>query len=442
MTYRCDTDSQTRNATTPTARENERCGRRGDPGAKPVTLGITAIAKRNARILGGLSVAMLAGGVVRSTLPVLSKFVVEDLELSRSDFGLLLAGFTLARGVGAPVLGRVTDRIGGRNLLVVRYAGMFAGLAATAIAPGFISMLVALALTGFVTAGANPGTNRLIGYFVAPGQRGSVLGMKQAFGQVGVLLGGAILPSLALAAGWRWSIAGTLIVPILGTIILLWLVRADPPGHTSVRTEPWWSAGSTAVRQLAFAGLAMGAGVSVLFGFLPLYAQEAVGMSPASAGGLAALMAGTGFIGRIAWGLRSDRAEHVSGVLFLLSMLGIGAVALIASGAGVAGWTVWIGAALAGSSLEAWNTVANVAVVLTVSLEDSGRATGVMMTGWIAGAVVSPFVFGAIVDSTGGYTWAWVLVAALFGVSALISWRWRRSHRNEGTEPVPPSAHS
>lgn len=382
--------------------------------------------RRVNRLMVALFAAMIMGGFFRSSLSVLSKFIIEYFGLSRSQFGLILTCYTLALALGAPLLGVVTDRIGGWRLLVGRSVGVAVGYLGVAFAPSFGSVFVAIAFTGLLLAGGNPGTNQLIARDVAPGRRGTVMGVKQSGGQLGVLVAGLVLPSLALATSWRVSFGVGAAVPLVGLVLLLLLVSPDGPGPGGGRPVATSSHESGAVRRLVLIAVAMGAGVQVVFGFLPLYAQEAVHMSPAAAGGLASLMSVFGIGARIGWGRRSERNRHFSETLLVLALLSMAATIMIAAGQYVGSWLLWPAAACAGASLEAWNAVGNLAVVTSVDLQDSGRASGVLMFGFLAGGSTSPFVFGLVVDHFGNYTWGWGLALATLSVASYASWRWRR----------------
>ncbi len=386
-------------------------------------------------LMAAMALVMVTGGFVRSALPVLSIFVIREFDLSASEFGLLLTLFMMSLTVGAPVTGRITDVVGGRRLLTARFVVVVFGLAAAAAAPSYLMLAVVVIITALSLGGGNPGTNKLIAQYVTAGHRGTVMGVKQSGGQLGVLVAGLVLPAIAVAASWRVSLVTGIVIPIVGLMLLLTVVPPDRPGAGRAGgTSTVAPFDSMVLRQIGLVGFAMGAGVSAVFGFLPLYAQEEVGMSSTAAGAVVSLMAFVGVGARILWGRQSERADHFSEPFALLALLSIGATAAIAAASTVGSLVLWIGAAAAGASLEAWNSVGNLAVVTLVDLQHAGKASGLVMLGFLLGGALSPFAFGYLVDIS-GYGAAWTLVASCFAAALIVSLRWRHTEHNQLATP-------
>jgi nitrate/nitrite transporter NarK len=299
-------------------------------------------------------------------------------------------------------------------------------------------LAVVVSITALSLGGGNPGTNKLIAHHVATGGRGTVVGVKQSGGQLGVLVAGLMLPAIAVAASWRVSLVAGIVIPIVGLALLLTVVPPDRAGGGKAgvrsREAPF---DSGVLWQIGSIGFAMGAGVSAVFGFLPLYAQEEVGMSSAAAGAVVALMAFVGVGARILWGRRSERVGHFSEPFAMLAVLSIGATAAIAAASTIGPAILWIGAAVAGASLEAWNSVGNMAVVTLIDLQHAGKASGLMMLGFLLGGALSPYAFGILVDSS-GYGAAWTLVGVCFSAALIVALRWRRDQ--QGQQPIPDPA--
>ena len=153
-------------------------------------------------------------------LPLLP-FYALDLEASPEIVGLLIASFSIAQLVAAPIWGRVSDRYGRRPALLI-------GLTASAVAYvvfGFAESLWLLFVSRLVQ-GAGGGTTGVAQAYVAdtmaPRDRAKALGWLSAATSAGVAFGPAIgsfmahfgreAPGLAAAAlclvnvafAWRW----------------------------------------------------------------------------------------------------------------------------------------------------------------------------------------------------------------------------------------------
>ncbi|MDX1690689.1 MAG: MFS transporter [Acidimicrobiia bacterium] len=385
--------------------------------------------RSNLGLGAAVTLAMILGGLLRAALPVLSTQVRAEFGLSRTGFGLVLTGYLAAIALSAPLAGRLADAFGGRRALLARFAAAALGILLIATAPNAWLVGVAVAFTGAGMAAGNPATNKLIADLVPEGRRGTLLGVKQSGGQFGVLLAGAILPALAGVWSWRGAVAVVVIVPVSGALLLAAAVPRDPERRT-LRSVPSLDRRQRGplVRFFVVTGL-MGAAIQSVFGFLPLYASEALGFSLASAGLVAVVVAATSTIGRVVWARATERAGRVASPATALAATAALAVALVALAEGAGGWLLWVGAALLGASAESWNAVANVAVIRIIGPSATGRASGLMMFVTLAAGAVGPYAFGALADTTGSYTTSWLAAIATYLIAAAVALRWRVASR-------------
>ena len=371
-----------------------------------------------------LSLTMAVASMPLNVYGVLSPFLLEDLGMSRSQLGLLL---TVTSGVAAllsPLMGRITDHLGGRTMVVAALTGGALALIALAVAPGVGLLLTAGVFAGMVNSSANPGTNRLIGAQVREGLRGVTMGIKQSGVQAGLALAGAYMPVAALAMGWRRALASMVVLPLIGVVLTVLLVPRDPPvrhagshdaaGYRHPRSM-WWLAG--------YAFL-MGSAQAVLVGFLPLYLVESLQWTVTTAGAAAAVFGLVGVAFRIGWGRAGERARHIATPLVVQALLAVVSVGLILTAASNAA-LVWTAVLLAGASVLAWNAVAMLAVILHSRPEHTGRASGLVVGGFMAGMTASPVAFGYSVDVTAGYTVGWAGAGVCCVAALMLSLRWR-----------------
>ena len=93
---------------------------------------------------------------------------------------------------------------------------------------------------------------------------------------------------------------------------------------------------------------------------------------------------------------------------------------------------LWIGAVLTGMGTSAWNSVGMLAVIEDAG-ESTGRASGMVLLGFLAGLGIGPPVYGALVDRTGGYEPMWLLSIAASLVALAIVAAWQRASGRAGT---------
>lgn len=181
---------------------------------------------------------------------------------------------------------------------------------------------------------------------------------------------------------------------------------------------------------LTVIGLAIAVGLSAVIAFLPLYAQERIGVSAATAGTLAAVMGLSGALWRIAWGAAGGRFSRPSTALLIMSAISVvTAVAFMAAEAlGV--WALWVGVLGVGASMLAWHAVAWLVIIDRVGIGGVGKASGVMQLGNGIGMASGPPMVGVIVDVTGSYTLAWGVVAGVLALAGVLTlWVRIRSSR-------------
>lgn len=179
--------------------------------------------------------------------------------------GFIVAAFTLAQLVSAPMWGRFSDRVGRRPTLLI-------ALGATAIAYlifGFAHSLLLLFLSRIVQ-GAGGGTVGVIQAYVAdstaPKDRARALGWLSATTNLGVALG-PVLGSFALALGKRDLMPGTatlqmghaapgLLAAALCLLNMVFVARylkesrdfTDQPAADEVRPTSWQAIGRVVSR--------------------------------------------------------------------------------------------------------------------------------------------------------------------------------------------------
>tara|TARA_E500000331_G_C16857498_1_gene540525 strand:- start:76 stop:405 length:330 start_codon:yes stop_codon:yes gene_type:complete len=100
---------------------------------------------------------------------------------------------------------------------------------------------------------------------------------------------------------------------------------------------------------------------------------------------------------------------------------------------GVGSWIMWPAAILSALGLNAWNAVAMLSVIIGVPQHQSGRASGRVVMGFMAGLTMGGFLTGLLADSTGGYETAWAGLLVLSILATLLAWK---SSKEQGLVPT------
>lgn len=259
-----------------------------------------------------------------------------------------------------------------------------------------------------------------------------ITGIKQSGVQAGIFVSGLVIPSLALALGWRWSLVLIASIPALGLAASYLLIPSDAPGWAGAAMRSPRERSAAGVRFLAVYGGLMGFGAAYTF-LLPLFVEEGLGMSE-RLGGLAAGMVGlSAFFGRILWARFAEVGSRYTAALASIAVLSLGAViALFSSGSLT--WLLWVGAIATGVSSSSWNSVGMLAVIHQAGPARAGRQSGIVMFGFLAGLGVAPPILGWTVDTFDTYRWVWIISLTALAAAAAVSLWWLRGEPGRSSD--------
>jgi predicted MFS family arabinose efflux permease len=369
--------------------------------------------------------AMASATFLGSCIGILAGFLLDDLGINRTQIGALIAVWVIVSAVASPVVGTVTDALGGRRSLAGLFVMSVIGFLGLAVAPTYWVMFIPVVLAAVGQAAANPATNKLIAQHAPPGRRGVVTGVKQSGVPAGVFLGGVVIPSLALAIGWRWALVVVAVVPLIALPAGLRLLPRNREETGLASRAAVRGPVAPSIRFLAVYGALMGFGAAHTF-LVPLFVEEGLGLGT-RVGGLAAGLTGlAGFFGRIVWAKIAEVWVRYDRVLLVMAVVSVVAAGCYLAATWAGSWAVWLGVLLTGLSSSSWNSVAMLAVMDEAGAGGAGRASGVVMLGFLAGLGAAPTLFGWSVDITGSYTTMWVLSIGALTAAVFITVGWLR----------------
>lgn len=174
---------------------------------------------RRIRIIFGIVlVDMLSFGVV---IPILA-YLAKDLGASAFETGLVTAMYPLAQFIGAPILGRLSDRFGRKPVLVVSILGTMIGFGVLATANALWVLMISRTIDG-LTGGNISVAQAYIADVTDPKDRGKAMGMIGAAFGLGFILGpaaGGLLSGFSYAAP-AWLGAALAAINIVLVLTLL-----------------------------------------------------------------------------------------------------------------------------------------------------------------------------------------------------------------------------
>lgn len=359
---------------------------------------------------------------------VLAADLIAEFDVDRWQIGALVTAMSLGGAVISPRVGTIADAMGAKRSTTTTIALATAALVGLAIAPRYWVIVVAALVGGIAQAMANPATNKLIALHIEPGRRGVITGIKQSGVTAASALGGALLPPVAIVAGWRWAVGLFALLATFGGVLSV-LIPPDPVSENDGSERAAHPLDPYIFRLAAYGFILGGAGTAI-FTFLPLYAVESLGLGAAAAGLAVAVTGVAGVIGRILWGRFAEVRFGTWRSLEYIAVLAALAAAVLVAAASFP-WLVWVAAILTGFSASAWNSVGMLAVIETVTPSQAGRASGVVLLGFLGGLGIGAPAFGYSIDRLGTYGPSWTAIGVSF-LLGLVVMRFRVTVKPSG----------
>jgi sugar phosphate permease len=372
-------------------------------------------------ILALVTLAYAAAALAALAVAPLAPFLRNDLRLTRVEVGLLLPAVYLGGVLMSLPSGWLADRFGVRPTLALGVALTGALVALATTSPSLPLLLLCLVGAGFGFSVGNPATGKVVVDWFPARERGVAMGVKQTGLTLGGITGALVLPPLAVELGWRDALAGAGAFAALGGLAVLALYRS-PPGKGGPRAPAQPRLGELGVFltrpgvRVLFAGaFLLSMTQSSLLAYFALYARESFDVSAVQAGQLLALAQAGGAASRLGGGLVSDRALGGRRRPGVVAMALVGAAACVGFALGEALPRALLGllALVAGIGAFGWVGLYFALAAELGGARYAGLLTGVAVSCAWSGVLVGPPLFGLVVEATGGYGAAWLLLAGI-----------------------------
>jgi MFS family permease len=366
-------------------------------------------------ILALVSVSHIIGASAQYSINTLAPFYQGELGLSRAQVGLFISAFYLAMTGASFGAGWLADRWGVRQTTLQGH--VFVGLctASAAFAPSFAWASASFFFAGLGYSFLNPASTKGVMVWFNRDERATAMGIKQTGVPGGGFVTALLAPALVLLIGWRGALAVLGWLNVLFGFVFAWLWRDPVTEVNQVRHEPAGPEAKQPLNAWGFLPASFGTalfliGQMALITYVPLYLRDSLGYTAYWASQALAVAQGGAMIGRVGWGLASDRIFCGRRKIVLIIIGGL-SVALMA------GLSVLNGAApvylimliifLAGLSIVGYQGVSYALIGELAGSTRTGVAMGLMITINAAAATLGTPLFGYIVDRTGSYAIAW-----------------------------------
>jgi sugar phosphate permease len=379
-------------------------------------------------ILALISISHVIGATAQYGINTLAPFYKDELGLSRAQVGLFFSAFYLAMSGSSFGAGWLADRLGVRKTTLQGHLYLGLCTVAAAFAPSFSWAFASFFVAGLGYSFLNPASSKGVMAWFQRDERATAMGIKQTGVPAGGVVTAMLAPQLVWVIGWRGALAALGIMNFFFGFVFAALWR-DTPGDTAAATQQSGipEPDSTTLKIWSLLPISCGTaiylvGQMVLITYVPLYLKDTMDFSAYWASQALALTQGGAMIGRVGWGMASDRlfGGRRKIVLMLIGALSAGLVAALSLMSRNSPYYLLLPILFfAGVCLVGYQGVSYALIGEIAGKARTGSALGMMITINAACATVGTPVFGYVVDRTGSYALAWQALAGMLAVGII-----------------------
>ena len=369
------------------------------------------------RVVGAVSAAHFMSHYYIILLAPLMPFVRDEYQVTYTEIGLAFAAFNIVTAVFQTPAGFLVDRLGARALLIL---GLVIG-ATSFVTAGFVnSFWVMIAMFGVAGMGNtvyHPADYTLLSQHVPADRIGQAFSLHTFAGMLGSAVAPASLLMMQSSWGWRGAFVGAGVFGFAVALLLL-LVRDGTTPTANVGTRPASDSSDTGWRLLLSAPILLNLAFFILLAMMSgglynysvvalgaLYGTPVTTANVALTGNLLLSAAGV-----LVGGLLVTRTKRHS----LVATLGLTAMALsvvLVALVDLNSLALIAAMSLAGLFSGVIMPSRDMIVREVTPPGSFGKVFGFVTTGFNIGGIVSPLIFGAVMDH-GSPRMVFLLVAA------------------------------
>ncbi|SFT09038.1 MFS transporter [Paenibacillus sp. BC26] len=322
--------------------------------------------------------------------------IAADMNISVALAGQLITAYSLAYGIGTPIVIALTSRVARKRMLLISLAVFIIGCSAAFLSSTYAVLLLARAILGLSAGVFCVVALSSVAKIVSADKIGRAMGLL-AFAFSGAMVLG-VPAGIAIAGEWSWKLI-FLLMGIIGLFVLLGLARLLPniEGDAPAPLRKQFAVlKNTVIVSAMLLSFFSSAGDSVIYTYLTLYFQKILHLQAADISMIMLLFGLFGLIGSRLGGVGIDKWGAVRLLAFALALRTI-ALSLLPAVHGslilsLLIFTVWVfGMFVTAPSMNTYFVQlapqsSNLVLSLNISFIHLGLATGAGVGGALANA--------------------------------------------------------
>jgi len=349
-----------------------------------------------------------------------------DLHLTSVQVGLVFSAFAYPYLLFQIIGGWLSDRFGARLTLTVSAIMWAVATLSTGFVDSLAAMLSARVMLGFGEGATFPAATRAMSDWTIEGKRGFAQGITHSSARLGSALTPPLVVCLMALVTWRGSFIILGIISLAWAVVWVWYFRDDPGDHTGITTVELESLPSYALRKeqkkapvpwlrltrrmlpVTVVYFCYGWTLWLYLAWIPLFFLHSYRLDLKNSALFSGGVFSAGVLGDALGGVVSDWIFRKTGdlnkarrnlvvVSYLCSVVSMLPIMFIHDLTLV---TICLSFGFFFSEL----TIGPMWVIpMDIAPSFSGSASGLMNTGSALAAIVSPLVFGYVIDKTNNW---------------------------------------
>ena len=379
-----------------------------------------------------------------------------ELHLSNTQLGLVFSMFAYPYLIFQIIGGWCADRFGARIVLTLCGVVWAGATIMTGLATGLYSLLFARLLLGVGEGATFPTATKAMARWLPANRVGFGQGITHASARIGNAVTPPLVTALMAATSWRGAFI------LIGIVSMAWALvwglysRDDPHLHPDMSAAerallpprprarqqdvPWLRL-CRRMAPVTFVYFCYAWTLWTYLSWVPQFMLHAFGLNLKDSALLASAIFGAGVAGDALGGVVSDSILRRTGslrrarrdqVAFGMRASMLCSIPLLFTHDATTA-TLLLGSAF----FFAEFTIAPMwAIPVDIAPEYAGTASGLMNTGTAIAAIISPLVFGAVIDATGNWSLPYIGTLALMGAGCIAAF-WMHPEDRFAAAPAP-----
>jgi FSR family fosmidomycin resistance protein-like MFS transporter len=357
--------------------------------------------RKDVRVMALVGAAHFCSHFFQLVLPPLFPLMRNELGVSFTELGLLIAVFFAASGIGQVAAGFVVDRLGAQRVLPAGIAMLAGAMVLAGFAPTYATLLPIAALAGLGNCVFHPADYSIMTARVSPPRIGRAYSVHTVTGTLGWAAAPVTMLVLSAQFGWRAALIQVGVAGLLVAAVVA--LRADDihvaPSHRTGQTggANWKVLTSAPILACLLYFTLLSVAQIGTQNFLPSLLPPVQGVSYVFATTATTLYLACSAFGSLIGGWMADRTgnhERIVGAGLTIAGLFSLVIGFVGMAAPVLLVLIGIAGILTGITIPSRDMLVRSAT----PPGSTGKVFGFVYSGLDIGATVSPLAIGAFID--------------------------------------------